>query len=104
MHELALDFADVQRSTMPDNKAARPILSSADAISSLMDQHGISDSNDEVDVSELLNRLERVDGMAKGVEGRLDEILEDLDRLLESVGVQDPVRPPHFVPSKVVRT
>ncbi len=56
----------MQRSTMPDNKVACQILSSADAISSLMDQHGISDSNDEVDVSELLNRLERVDGMAKG--------------------------------------
>ncbi|KAF8743661.1 hypothetical protein AX14_001197 [Amanita brunnescens Koide BX004] len=31
-----------------------------------MDQHGISDSNDEVDISELLNRLESADGMAKG--------------------------------------
>ena len=93
----------MQRSTMPDNKVACQILSSADAISSLMDQHGISDSNDEVDVSELLNRLERVDGMAKGVEGRLDDILEDLDRLLESVGPQNPV-PPRFVASKVVKT
>jgi hypothetical protein len=93
----------MQRSTMPDNKVASQILSSADAISSLMDQHGISDSNDEVDVSELLTRLERADGMAKGVEGRLDEILEDLDRLLESVGTQNPV-PPRFVASKVVKT
>jgi len=88
---------------MPDNKATHQILSSADAISSLMDQHGICDSNDEVDISELLSRLESADGMAKGVEGRLDEILEDLDRLLESVGTQDPV-PPRFLASKAVKT
>lgn len=91
--------------TIPDNKVARQnqTLSSADAISSLMDQHGISDSNDEVDISELLNRLESADGMAKGVEGRLDDILEDLDRLLESMERRSPVSVP-FVTSKVVKT
>jgi hypothetical protein len=68
-----------------------------------MDQHGISDSNDEVDISELLNRLESADGMAKGVEGRLDDILEDLDRLLESMERRSPVSVP-FVTSKVVKT
>ena len=78
-------------------------MSSADAISSLMDQHGICDSNDEVDISELLARLECADGMAKGVEGRLDDILEDLDRLLESMEGRGPVSFPPVVTSQVVK-
>ncbi|KAK2461524.1 hypothetical protein APHAL10511_005987 [Amanita phalloides] len=69
---------------MPDNKGAQQI-SSADAMIFLMDQHGIRDSDDEVDISELLGKLEHADGIAKDVEGRLDDILEDLDRLLESM-------------------
>lgn len=67
-----------------------------------MDQHGICDSNDEVDISELLARLECADGMAKGVEGRLDDILEDLDRLLESMEGRGPVSFPPVVTSQVV--
>ena len=88
---------------MPHNKAPHQIISSADAISSLMDQHGICDSNDEVDISELLARLECADGMAKGVEGRLDDILEDLDRLLESMEGRGPVSFPPVVASQVVK-
>lgn len=68
-----------------------------------MDQHGICDSNDEVDISELLARLECADGMAKGVEGRLDDILEDLDRLLESMERRGPVSFPPVVTSQVVK-
>ena len=68
-----------------------------------MDQHGICDSNDEVDISELLARLECADGMAKGVEGRLDDILEDLDRLLESMEGRGPVSFPLVVTSQVVK-
>jgi hypothetical protein len=42
----------------------------------------VSNANEEADVAELLQRLESADGMAKGLESRLDDILGNLDNLL----------------------
>ncbi|KAH7927254.1 hypothetical protein BV22DRAFT_1032006 [Leucogyrophana mollusca] len=42
-------------------------------------------ANEETDLSELLARLESADGVAKGVEDRLDDILGTLDSLLTTL-------------------
>jgi hypothetical protein len=45
-----------------------------------------SDNNgDDADVSKLLGRLENANGMAQGVEDKLDHLLEKLDGLLASL-------------------
>lgn len=41
------------------------------------------------DVAALLQQLERADGVARGVENRLDEILNGLDGLLGEIGPED---------------
>ncbi|PSS02361.1 hypothetical protein PHLCEN_2v4054 [Hermanssonia centrifuga] len=43
------------------------------------------DSLDEPDIEELLRRLESADGIARGVEDRLDDVIGNLDGLLESL-------------------
>ncbi|TFK41973.1 hypothetical protein BDQ12DRAFT_719995 [Crucibulum laeve] len=42
-------------------------------------------AGDDTDVAALLHRLTKADGMAQGVEGKLDDILGNLDRLLSSL-------------------
>ncbi|KAF8844119.1 hypothetical protein BDN67DRAFT_963212 [Paxillus ammoniavirescens] len=49
------------------------------------DQNPTNDS----ELSELLARLDSADGMARGVESRLDEILGTLDNLLTSLEPKD---------------
>ncbi|KIJ22220.1 hypothetical protein PAXINDRAFT_30873, partial [Paxillus involutus ATCC 200175] len=49
------------------------------------DQNPTNDS----ELSELLARLDTADGMARGVESRLDEILGTLDNLLTSLELKD---------------
>jgi hypothetical protein len=39
----------------------------------------------ETDVAELLRTIEAADGMAQGVESKLDNMLENLDNLLASL-------------------
>lgn len=43
------------------------------------------DSLDEPDIEELLRRLESADGIARGVEDRLDDVIGNLDGLLKSL-------------------
>ncbi|KAG6907946.1 hypothetical protein DXG01_006804 [Tephrocybe rancida] len=44
---------------------------------------------EDVDVAELLKRLESAEGMAGEVEDRIDGILAKLDGLIEDIGVPD---------------
>ncbi|PFH49663.1 hypothetical protein AMATHDRAFT_48505 [Amanita thiersii Skay4041] len=52
-------------------------------ISLLMSEYNVDVGGDETDISELLKRLESANGMADGVESKLDGILGNLDELLE---------------------
>jgi hypothetical protein len=40
---------------------------------------------DDGDVAELLRQIEKADGMAQGVESKLDNVLQNLDNLLASL-------------------
>ncbi|KAM6498574.1 hypothetical protein JOM56_006522 [Amanita muscaria] len=78
-----------------------------DQLSKLMSDYGVDD--EEADIPELLNRLEATHGVANGVEGKLDDILNNLDTLLESMehGHQSIIPPtlrPVSDPTKVVKT
>jgi flagellin-like hook-associated protein FlgL len=41
------------------------------------------------DVEELLQRLSSADSMAQGMEAKLDNVLQDLDKLLALLGAED---------------
>lgn len=49
------------------------------------------DSEDDADISKLLGRLDNVNGMAQGVEHKLDGLLEKLDGLLASLETKEEV-------------
>ena len=49
---------------------------------------GDPDALDESTIQELLQKLETADGIAQGVESRLDDIIDNLDGLLESLEAQ----------------
>lgn len=51
-------------------------------------------SNETDDLMEALARLESADGIARGVEGRLDELLGTLDDLLTSLEACDEKKTP----------
>ncbi|ETW86560.1 hypothetical protein HETIRDRAFT_99035 [Heterobasidion irregulare TC 32-1] len=53
-------------------------------LSSLLSKEG-KDDNADVDVVALLRQLETADGVAQGVESRIDGILGSLDALLDSL-------------------
>jgi hypothetical protein len=53
-------------------------------LTTLLSQETLS-SDDDANVIELLQRLESADGMAQGVENKLDDILEKLDGLINSL-------------------
>ena len=55
----------------------------------------LQDTNpdEEINYAELLQRLNATDTMAKGVEQKLDSILENLDTLLDSLGPDAPSEP-----------
>ena len=53
-----------------------------------------SSGDDEADVAELLRQLESADGIAKGVETRLDDIIGNLDNLLASLESSGHARDP----------
>lgn len=61
---------------------------------SLLKEDANQDGADEpdVDIDELLRRLETADGIAQGVESRLDDIIDNLDGLLESLEAQTQTR------------
>jgi hypothetical protein len=58
-------------------------------LNSLLSNSSLDDSNGTDDLTEILARLESADGIASGVEGRLDELLETLDNLLISMETRD---------------
>lgn len=49
---------------------------------------GDTENPDDPNLEELLQRLETADGIARGVEGRLDDVITHLDGLLESLEAQ----------------
>ncbi|PCH34167.1 hypothetical protein WOLCODRAFT_160657 [Wolfiporia cocos MD-104 SS10] len=57
-------------------------------LQSLLAQDG-SEGDVELNFAELLERLERAEGIVSGVEGRLDEIIGNLDGLLGRFGDGD---------------
>ncbi|KIL00785.1 hypothetical protein PAXRUDRAFT_123899, partial [Paxillus rubicundulus Ve08.2h10] len=57
-------------------------------LGSLIAESRQNPTNDS-DLLELLARLDSADGMARGVESRLDEILGTLDNLLTSLEPKD---------------
>ncbi|OBZ70685.1 hypothetical protein A0H81_09181 [Grifola frondosa] len=79
-------------STSPQNIGPRPasppspqrtLDSDIALLTSLLEQNGGADDDDaEMDVAELLQRLDTADGIARGMESRLDGIIEHLDHLL----------------------
>lgn len=56
----------------------------------LLSQETLS-SDDDANIVELLQRLESADGMAEGVENKLDDILGKLDGLISSLESKDGV-------------
>ncbi len=60
--------------------------SDAALLSSLLSQVSSEDlPEDEAELAELLRKLEEADGLAQGMEGRLDTIIGKLDDLLGSL-------------------
>ena len=70
---------------MPLNGNAQETLNIETDPSSVQMEDANKDAGGEADIAELLVQLESVDGMAQGVENRLDNILENLDGLLASL-------------------
>ncbi|KAG5641183.1 hypothetical protein DXG03_005845 [Asterophora parasitica] len=70
----------------PGNNAATLDALAGDVaqLGTLLSQSELSE-RDDVDVAELLKRLESADGMANDLEGKLDGILATLDGILESI-------------------
>ncbi|CCL98893.1 uncharacterized protein FIBRA_00900 [Fibroporia radiculosa] len=58
----------------------RTLQSEIALLQSILSQNGPEDA--EANVAELLRRLETADGIATGVESRLDEIIGNLDNLI----------------------
>ncbi|KAH8099784.1 hypothetical protein BXZ70DRAFT_1008765 [Cristinia sonorae] len=58
-------------------------------LASLLAQRPTSDADplavDDVDIAEELRRLEAANGIADGMEDRLDELIGDLDKLLQTL-------------------
>jgi len=74
------------RQNTPKRQGAAPSSNSdlgRDQLSKLMSDYGVDD--EEADIPELLSRLESAHGVASGVEGKLDDIMKNLDSLLESM-------------------
>lgn len=53
-------------------------------LSALLSQEP-SQGDSDVNVAELMRRIETADGMAEGVENKLDNVLSNLDHLLASL-------------------
>jgi len=74
---------------IPDNESNDPLNSRLEAdvthLNTLLSNGTLDGSDETEDLMEILARLESADGMARGVEGKLDEILGTLDNLLISL-------------------
>lgn len=77
--------------TIPDSNTQRTALENLEVdvaqLSLLLAQEPTSEGDTEI--AELLQRLESADGMARGVESRLDDILGNLDNMLASLEPSD---------------
>ncbi|KAK0455817.1 hypothetical protein EV421DRAFT_1748824 [Armillaria borealis] len=60
-------------------------------LNSLLSQDNL-DESDEASVAELIQRLESADGVAKGMESKLDDLLGNLDTLLAVLEKNEPVQ------------
>ncbi|KAK0208990.1 hypothetical protein DFS33DRAFT_1306780 [Desarmillaria ectypa] len=60
-------------------------------LNSLLSQDNL-DESDEASVVELMQRLESADGVAKGMESKLDVLLGNLDTLLAVLEKNGPVK------------
>ncbi|SJL06434.1 uncharacterized protein ARMOST_09771 [Armillaria ostoyae] len=60
-------------------------------LNSLLSQDNL-DESDESSVAELIQRLESADGVAKGMESKLDDLLGNLDTLLAVLEKNEPVQ------------
>ncbi|KAG0703684.1 hypothetical protein DFH29DRAFT_773002, partial [Suillus ampliporus] len=58
-------------------------------LNTLLLNGSLDGSNETEDLTEILARLESADGVAQGIDGRLDEILGTLDNLLTSLETRD---------------
>ncbi|GBE77326.1 hypothetical protein SCP_0101990 [Sparassis crispa] len=82
---------------MEEDSSLEPTLQSDISLLTALLAQDQSDENDP-DIAELLRRLETADGVAKGVESRLDAIIGDLDSILgtlepnEQIVVSEEVR------------
>ncbi|KAK0466276.1 uncharacterized protein EV420DRAFT_1636860 [Desarmillaria tabescens] len=59
-------------------------------LNSLLSQDNL-DESDEASIAELMQRLESADGVAKGMESKLDDLLGNLDTLLAVLEKNEPV-------------
>ncbi|KIY73415.1 hypothetical protein CYLTODRAFT_240281 [Cylindrobasidium torrendii FP15055 ss-10] len=60
-------------------------------LSDLLKEGAEVDENDGAGVAALIQRLEGANGIAEGMEGKLDDLLSNLDVLLESMESPKPV-------------
>ncbi|KAK0199085.1 hypothetical protein F5146DRAFT_1022073 [Armillaria mellea] len=60
-------------------------------LNSLLSQDNL-DESDEASVAELIQRLESADGVAKGMESKLDDLLGNLDALLVVLEKNEPAQ------------
>jgi hypothetical protein len=58
-------------------------------LNTLLSDGSLNGSHETEDLMEILARLDSADGVAKGIEGRLDGILGTLDNLLTSLETRD---------------
>ncbi|OJA18056.1 hypothetical protein AZE42_05421 [Rhizopogon vesiculosus] len=79
---------------IPSNRLDDSLEADITHLSALISNGSLDDSNETDDLKEILARLESADGVAKGVEGRLDELLGTLDNLLTSLEPHDEERIP----------
>lgn len=61
-------------------------------LNALLSNGSLNDSSGTDDIAEILAHLESADGVARGIEGRLDELLGTLDNLLTSLEKRDEER------------
>ncbi|OAX39533.1 hypothetical protein K503DRAFT_865347 [Rhizopogon vinicolor AM-OR11-026] len=78
----------------PSNKQDDSLETDIAHLSTIISNGSLDDSNETDDLMEILARLESADGVARGVEGRLDELLGTLDNLLTSLEPHDEERIP----------
>lgn len=75
-----------QRSPSNTPRPAENLESDISMLASLLNRNTASaESTEDVDVAELLRQLETADGIAQGVESRLDGIIEHLNGMLQSL-------------------